>query len=285
MNVRLFSNYASSEELTKRFLANYAVWDDQLCFKISENYDYAVVFNRTDELISSCAKIITIIQEPSWSDANVDNPFLRTSDFLLIHDAELFEHTYQIDLGGTVIETPSFMFFHDKVDKTFFHYAASTKKIRKLSIIVSYLNKPRGIYQKRTALLQKILASDLDIDIYGWRLNLDDPRYKGFIDYKFTGLLPYEYSIAIENSEEKNYVTEKFVDCVLCNTIPIYHGAPNINDIYDQRYYKTIDLDSPCIIDELKSIVAEPSPFSTINKMIYMDRYNLYKKLKEIIFR
>ena len=152
-------------------------------------------------------------------------------------------------------------------------------------MVVSYLNKPEGIYKKRIGLLNKILASDLDIDIYGRRLKIDDQRFKGPLDYKFMGILPYEYSIAIENSEEKNYITEKFVDCVLCNTIPIYHGAPNITEVYDPRFIRELNLDSPAVIDDLKTIIAEPAPRSSVNKYIYFNKYNLYTKLKEIIFQ
>lgn len=283
MNIKFFSNYDTPEGLLKRFLANYPVWDDALEFTIAEDYEFAVVFNRTDDIIKPSAKIITVIQEPSWSPANEKNPFLTKSDYLIIHDPKLFEQNLNLKLGGNVIESPSYMFYHDRVDKSFFNYAVGTKKVRKLSIIVSYQNYKVGIYQKRYGLLEKILASDLDIDIYGWRLKTDDPRYKGFIDYKFTGLLPYEYSIAIENSVEKNYITEKFFDCVLCNTIPIYYGAPNINEVYDDKYIGNINIDSPTIINDIKKIIAEPAPFSTVNKTIYVNEYNLYKKLKEII--
>jgi len=283
MTVKFFSNYEASEGLLKRFFSNYPVWDDELTFTIGEDYQYAVVFNRTDELISPSARIITIIQEPSWSPAHQITSFLTGSDYLVIHDPELFENKLGLRLGGQVIKSPSYMFYHDHVDKTFFDYAFSTKKVRKLSMIVSQLNYAVGIYQKRFSLLNKILASDLDIDIYGWGLSIEDPRYKGYIDYKFTGLLPYEYSIAIENSAEKNYITEKFVDCVLCNTVPIYHGAPNISEVYDERYFRTIDLDSPTVIEDIKGIIASPAPFSTVNKAIYFDDRNLYKLLKTII--
>lgn len=283
MTIKFFSNYATSAELLKRFLANYSVWDDELKFTIAEDYNFAVVFNRTDEFINRNAKIITVIQEPSWSPAHTNTSFLTGSDYLIIHDAALFEKALRIKLGGKVIESPSYMFYNDRVDKTFFHYASSMKKVKKLSMIVSNLNASVGLYQKRINLLRKILASDLNIDIYGRGLKIDDHRFKGFTDYKFTALLPYEYSIAIENSQEKNYLTEKFVDCVLCNTVPIYQGAPNVNDIYDNRYFRNLNLDSPNIIEDLKQIIAEPVSYVTINKAIYMNEYNLYRKLKEII--
>lgn len=283
MTIKFFSNYDSSANLLKRFLANYFVWDDDLQFTVAENYDFAVVFNRTDEVILSTAKIITVIQEPSWSPAHLNTSYLTGSDYLIIHDAKLFEDKLRIKLGGKVIQSPSYMFFHDRIDKSFFHYEFNTGKAKKISMIVSGMNASVGIYHKRVKLLESILASDLDIDIYGKWLTIDDKRFKGYIDYKFTALLPYEYSIAVENSEEQNYLTEKFVDCVLCNTVPIYHGAPNVDDIYDSKHFRKFDIDSPNVIDDIKKIIAQPAQLPAINKTMYFNKYNLYKKLKEII--
>ena len=81
MTIKFFSNYATSAELLKRFLANYSVWDVELKFTIAENYNFAVVFNRTDEFINRNAKIITVIQEPSWSPAHTNTSFLTGSDY------------------------------------------------------------------------------------------------------------------------------------------------------------------------------------------------------------
>ncbi|MBB6501687.1 glycosyltransferase family 10 domain-containing protein [Pedobacter cryoconitis] len=284
MKIKFLSNYEGSENLLRRFKANYRINDTDLSFTIANDYDYAVVFNRTDEPVNQKAKVITVIQEPSWSKAHEYIDFLLHSDYVLVHDPDLFEQAHQLHIGGEVITTPAYMFYHDHVPYAFFDAMANTKKERKVSMIVSYLNKPEGNYHKRIGVLDKLLASDLDIDIYGKRLERHDRRFKGALEYKFTGLLPYEYSIAIENSNEKNYVTEKFVDCVLCNTIPIYNGAPNISEIYDERYFRLIDLDSPSIVEDIKKIIAAPAPLSTVNKEIYFNKYNLYIKLKEIIY-
>lgn len=285
MKVKFFSDYDSSQRLVERFKANYAITDEQLEFVIGEDYEYAVVFNCALELINPKAKIITIIQEPSWSAKHFRRDFLEASDYLIVHDRILFEETYGFKLGKKVIESPCYMFFHDDVDRTFYNYSTGIKKMKKLSIIMSNLNPPRGIYGRRIELLKTILNSDLDIDIYGRELSIDDRRFKGSLDYKFMGLMPYEYSIAIENSTERNYITEKFIDCVLCDTIPIYYGAPNIAEIYDQNYFRLIDLDSPTIIQDIDKIIKESAPHSTINKSIYFLQYNLYETLKDIIFK
>lgn len=284
MKVKFFSDYEVSDELLKRFKANYPIKDNELDFTVNDDYNYAVVFNRAKEKIKPWAKTITVVQEPSWSDAHVDKSFLTHSDYLIIHDPELFERTHQIRLGGEIIESPSFMFFHDQVDHKIFEGTENIAKQKKISFIVSGIYSYQGNYNKRLELLHKILLSDLDIDIYGKKLELPDPRFKGMLKYKSQGLLPYEYSIAIENSNEKNYITEKFFDCAICNTTPIYNGAPNIREVYDDRYFRTIQLDSPTIIDDIKEIIAQPAPGSGINKDIYFNRFNLYTKLKEIIF-
>lgn len=281
--IKFFSDYTDSENLLNNFRSKFTVTDDKLTYTLFNDYDYAVVFNRTDELIKKSAKIITVIQEPSWHEVHRVKTFLENSDYLIINDAKLFEDVHQIKLGGKVIESPAYMFYYDHVDKSFFKGVENVKKEKKLSMIVSSLSFNHGNYRKRLGLLDKILNSDLEIDIYGRGFHINDPRYKGALEHKYIGLIPYEYSIAIENCNEKNYITEKFVDCVLCNTIPIYNGAPNINEVYDDRYFKTIDIDSPTIISDIKGIIADRAPSSTVNKEIYFNEYNLYNKLKQII--
>lgn len=43
----------------------------------------------------------------------------------------------------------------------------------------------------------------------------------------------FQFSIVIENNRERNYFTEKLIDCVVTKTIPIYWGCPNIGDYFD----------------------------------------------------
>ncbi|MET1056735.1 MAG: glycosyltransferase family 10 [Pedobacter sp.] len=284
MKIKFFSDYTTSEDLLVNFKAKYTISDDQLSFTLDNDYDYAVVFNRAVELIKESAKIITIIQEPSWNEVHQIKTFLTGSDVLIIHDPDLFERVHGIKLGGKVIESPSYMFYYDRVAKSAFTGVENIQKEKKLSMIVSSLGSAKANYRKRLALVDKIIESDLNIDIYGRGLDLRDERYKGALDYKYMGLIPYEYSIAIENCNEKNYITEKFADCLLCNTVPIYNGAPNIAEVYDERYFKTIDLNSHSIIEDIRKIISIPAPGTIVNRDIYFNKLNLYDKLKEIIF-
>jgi len=55
---------------------------------------------------------------------------------------------------------------------------------------------------------------------------------RGYIPFekKSDGLVPFRYSVVIENVRQQNYFTEKLIDAVLCETVPIYWGCPNIGD-------------------------------------------------------
>ncbi|MFV0444345.1 MAG: hypothetical protein ACK5Q5_12315, partial [Planctomycetaceae bacterium] len=48
-------------------------------------------------------------------------------------------------------------------------------------------------------------------------------------------LAPFRFSIAMENASSNLYFTEKLVDCLLLETIPIYYGCPAIDSLFDPR--------------------------------------------------
>lgn len=43
------------------------------------------------------------------------------------------------------------------------------------------------------------------------------------------------FSICPENTQQRNYFTEKILDCFVTKTVPIYWGCPNIGDYFDVR--------------------------------------------------
>ena len=58
------------------------------------------------------------------------------------------------------------------------------------------------------------------IDLFGRGLN-------DFED-KWDVLANYKYTVAIENDFCDDWVTEKYFDCILSNTLPFYYGCPNL---------------------------------------------------------
>ena len=58
---------------------------------------------------------------------------------------------------------------------------------------------------------------------------------RGIMDAGAMGHAPYRFSVVIENSQSTGYFTEKLIDAVLCRSIPIYWGDPEISQYFDTR--------------------------------------------------
>jgi hypothetical protein len=50
---------------------------------------------------------------------------------------------------------------------------------------------------------------------------------------KRDALVPFQYSVVMENARLENWFTEKLIDCFMTKTIPIYWGAPNIAEYFN----------------------------------------------------
>ncbi|CAD0183793.1 hypothetical protein RUESEDTHA_00668 [Ruegeria sp. THAF57] len=97
-------------------------------------------------------------------------------------------------------------------------------KSKSCSLIASAKRDLEG-HQLRHSVIDWVRETGADVDIMG-------RGYNPF-DQKSDGLAPYRYSVVIENVREKNYFSEKLTDAILCSTVPIYWGCPNIDDFMD----------------------------------------------------
>ncbi len=62
--------------------------------------------------------------------------------------------------------------------------------------------------------------------------------YKGVVDNKMTVLSKYKFSYCLENTNNiNNYISEKIFDCFFAGSIPVYYGAPNVNEIIPKEAY------------------------------------------------
>lgn len=86
------------------------------------------------------------------------------------------------------------------------------------------------LYEKRTRLAELIAKQNKKIHIYGRYWNNNGINTFGEIKNKRTALNEYRFSVACENTIQKNYISEKFWDCVLTECVPVYLGCSNISD-------------------------------------------------------
>lgn len=80
-----------------------------------------------------------------------------------------------------------------------------------------------------------------------------------------------KYHISVENSIQKNYFTEKLIDCFASKTIPIYCGCPNVSDFFN--------IDGILVfnnIEELENILGN------INEDLYMQKKDIIEENYEL---
>lgn len=54
--------------------------------------------------------------------------------------------------------------------------------------------------------------------------------YKGSVESKYETLSRYKFALCFENSVMPGYITEKIFDCFFVGTVPIYLGAPDVEN-------------------------------------------------------
>ncbi len=64
------------------------------------------------------------------------------------------------------------------------------------------------------------------------------PSYHGAVQDKIATLRRYKFSICFENARGiPGYITEKIMDCILAGCVPVYWGAPNIDEHVPARAF------------------------------------------------
>lgn len=107
-------------------------------------------------------------------------------------------------------------------------------------------------HQLREVFLKQYLNGFPELDIYGM-LKQDEPAAFKYENYcgafgmraKEPGLLPYKYHFCCENSSVDNYFTEKIVDALLCECLPLYWGCPNLSDFLPPHCCIWLPLENP----------------------------------------
>lgn len=96
----------------------------------------------------------------------------------------------------------------------------------------------------------KFLESKEDPEVALHIYNYDNEHgfksYVGRADAKVDkakAIVPYKYYFMCENNQEKNFITEKIWESLLCEVLCFYWGCPNIEEWLDPRSYVQLDMD------------------------------------------
>ncbi len=136
-------------------------------------------------------------------------------------------------------------------------------------------------HKLRLKLLKYLRAQQIDYALFG--------RGFEYIADKAEGLLPYRYSLAIENFSTQHYWTEKIADCFLCWTIPLYWGATNIDEYFPQGSYLRIDPANPeSVVAVLREAIANNYYEQNLERIaeareLVLNKYQLFPHINDLI--
>ncbi len=91
------------------------------------------------------------------------------------------------------------------------------------------------------------LMSCMEVHSYGKALNNRTMDHDDGINSKAQKIAGYKFSLAFENAIAPDYVTEKFYHPLVMGSVPVYLGAPNIDEFApgDHCYINVKDFSSP----------------------------------------
>jgi hypothetical protein len=108
-------------------------------------------------------------------------------------------------------------------------------------------------------------------------------------DDKLDALQNYRFNVVLENSSVNDYFSEKFIDCVIAGTYPIYYGCPNLESYFPASSFVRIDINDFAKSVEVIDNALECN-LDRVNREklrhardLAMNTFNLYPMLVELI--
>lgn len=261
--------------LFRQTIGSIGAWGD---YQFYLNHDIAecdfwIVFTDFNLLKETCKcppqNVIFLPSEP-YSIAKYSTKFLNQFGLIITCQREISTSNVSYNLGGH----PWF------VNKTYDDLIAMSpvKKNKKISIITSNKVFTEG-HKKRFDFAMKLKEHfNDDIDLFGRGVNS--------FDDKWDVLAPYKYSITIENSNYDDYLTEKFFDCHLAYTHPIYYGCPNAEKYFSENSFSRIDInkfdESVRVIEGIlndENHYQNSLPYLVTEREKVLNKYNLFPLL------
>jgi len=155
------------------------------------------------------------------------------------------------------------MSYHQRSDvvTSYFSYYGSTDNLKRAlleppkpkteenfaNLFVSSPHDKSGRREYATELMRY-----LDIHSYGKFLNNRSIQGDLWRPSKLSVIANYKFTLAFENAITPDYVSEKFFDPLVAGSVPVYLGAPNVEDFApgDRCFINTADFDSPKALAE-----------------------------------
>lgn len=260
--IRVYATYVSSEESKSRFESvfethlnpNYGP-DKKYYITLNDNdYTHVVILNTAMPVIRA-----NIPRENVIGFAWEPRPFLGLT-------MQFIEYAMK-NIGNYYIGDVSGLPYPFVLGNTYmWHNPPPPRPIKlkrnTMSIMVSFKSMAPG-HVYRHVLVEEILKQRLPVDIYGngckrYSLTMD-PRVKGPFELN-EPYESYKFHIAIENFTTVEYFSEKIINTLLHNTVPLYLGAQNIDKYFKNMYIRLFG-DPKKDIEVIKDVLRNPNDY------------------------
>ena len=292
IRVKFFSDYCVSghckQEYERACLAqniDYYGKTKKIYFTVTETYTHAILLNcpTPPNLQVPPHNVVGFAQEPH------DTPFLK------IHQNNFIEYAVK-NIGkyfiGSVhtFPTPTFVGHHGFLFyETPKHIPFRPQKTKLMSIMVSRKTYTPG-HQYRHIIANHIIKNNLPIDI--WGNGVENYKQKFPNNKNMMGgfksmeemCRDYLFTIAIENTSHDYYFTEKIINPLINNTVPLYWGCKKVEEYFPKhavRLTGNIGKDMNIIYDVLKNPNKYTSQYIIDQEMV-LNKVNLVKNIERI---
>lgn len=290
IRIKMLCNWCSSEDLCKEWLKmckGAYKWNNLEITWLDDDIDYYVIINKPrpgDKYVPE--KSIVYHMEPwcagdqnwgvkTWGEWAKPDP----RKFLQVRTHNKFVNTvfWQLSLTYDQLQTMDI----------------SSQKRAELDKVVSSICSSKYFdpgHKKRIDFLHYLEEKGFLLHIY----NEDNER--GFKSYqgkarpsvdKEKGLVPYKYYFMCENNAERNFITEKLWEPILCESLCFYWGCPNVADIVDPRAYVQLDDDFETAYNTMNAAIQmnlweERLPFIKAAKQKILDQ-SFFPTLEKVL--
>jgi hypothetical protein len=300
--------WTSTESISDRFLKQFLFPHDISKYEfVNQDPDFTIVLGKTDweKIETPKERTFYFSQEPLWSPNQPKNNIHEYCSKIFISDKrdypdrEEYIETFLPMLysgRGEMDNRKEWDWSTELKEKNF-------KKSKKISVILrkDYFSHYNNLVNPLTAKINYEFRTDLgielskckDIDIYGTHWDNNGLNIKGEIWNKHVGLDDYQFSLSCENSIQKNYVSEKFWDVILTDTVPIYLGCNNITDYISEDFFVNLNGKSMDEIVYIVNNILNNSDFyyekykkniSELKKDFFTNpTFNLWERIKQIV--
>ncbi len=247
--------FTDLKKYAQQTLGKFAIWDEFAFTTNSlEEADAILVFNQPSHTIfqkTDPAQVLAFMMEPGI-------PRLHPWMF---QGLEKYSKVFSpIASAKNVEQSHGFLGWHVKKDWAYLRSLSFPDKTADISCIASDLKQLKG-HRLRNRFVQKLRLEMPQIYFFGKNVR--------FVYDKLDGLLPYHYSVAIENSALPYYFTEKINDCFLAYTIPIYYGCTNLGRFFPEHSFVRIDISKPAsAIRKIKDLLLYDDTNKRMNALL-----------------